>query len=231
MIDWHSHVLPSMDDGSQSVDESVAMLNMLREQGADCVLATPHFYANEESVSSFLQRRMSAYALLSQHFTDEHPRVLCGAEVRYYPGIAKMEELDALSIEETRILLLEMPMVKWTEYTVKELIELSVTRRLTIIMAHIERYLALQGMNVFERLRENGLLMQVNASLFERIGSRHKGLKLLSSGMVQFIGSDCHNLTTRAPSLGTAYAYIERKLGTDFIEWMNDFGYRAIRHK
>ena len=53
MIDWHSHVLPALDDGSRSVDESLALLKMLSEQGVDTVIATPHFYADRESLSSF----------------------------------------------------------------------------------------------------------------------------------------------------------------------------------
>ena len=50
MIDWHSHVLPQMDDGSKSAEESLAMLKMQSEQGVDTVIATPHFYANDESL-------------------------------------------------------------------------------------------------------------------------------------------------------------------------------------
>jgi protein-tyrosine phosphatase len=46
MIDWHSHILPLMDDGSRSVDESVSMLNLMSDQGVSHVIATPHFYAN-----------------------------------------------------------------------------------------------------------------------------------------------------------------------------------------
>ena len=45
MIDWHSHILPGIDDGSGSIEESLALLKMQREQGADTVIATPHFFA------------------------------------------------------------------------------------------------------------------------------------------------------------------------------------------
>jgi protein-tyrosine phosphatase len=213
MIDWHSHLLPEMDDGSRSVEESISMLDSLKAQGVSCVIATPHFLANEESVEDFLKRRDRSYKLLAQNMQSDHPRVLCGAEVKYYPGISKMKDLDRLAIEGTRILLLEMPMKRWTEYTFKELTALSATRRLTVVMAHIERYLAFHGTDMIERLCDNGLLMQVNASFFERFGSRRKALKLLQSGMIHFIGSDCHNLTTRAPRLEPAFELIGRKAG------------------
>ena len=57
MIDFHTHILPRMDDGSRSVEESLEMLDSMRQQGVKTVFATPHFYANDESVDSFLERR------------------------------------------------------------------------------------------------------------------------------------------------------------------------------
>ena len=224
MIDWHSHVLPFMDDGSQSVDESLQMLQILRDQGATSVIATPHFLANSESVDSFLERRESSYRSLLGAINDSHPRILCGAEVKYYPGIAKMDNIKSLTIEGTNILLLEMSMSKWTEYTFKELIELSGIRGLNIVLAHIERYLPVQGKEIFYRLRENGLFMQVNASVFENFAWRRKALALIDAGVVNFIGSDCHNLTSRAPNLSTAYNYISKKFGNEFLYQMAEFG-------
>ncbi len=230
MIDWHSHILPGMDDGSRSVEESLAMLEMMSEQGVSCVVATPHFYANAETYDHFLSRRRSSFEALSGHLTKTHPRVLCGAEVRYYPGIAKFNDLASLAIEGTRILLLEMPMMHWTEYTVNELIELSVTRGLTVVLAHIERYLPMQSIQIFNRLRENGILMQVNASYFKRISSRRKALSLLDAGLIHFLGSDTHNLTDRNPNLGSAYKIIEKKFGNYYVVQMNEFGNRHLGH-
>lgn len=231
MIDWHSHILPAMDDGSQHVQESITMLDLLAEQGVSCVIATPHFYANEESVEDFLQRRKASFDELMQAVNGQHPTILCGAEVKYYPGISKMKELGALTVEGTNILLLEMPMIKWTEYTVKELIELAGTRGLTIILAHIERYLSFQDRGVIERLSECGLLMQTNASFYTGFFNRQKALQLLRMGVVQFIGSDCHNLTSRAPNLRPAYEFIEKKLGEHFVSQMSEFGHSALGHK
>ena len=57
MIDFHTHILPKMDDGSKSTEESIAMLKMQAEQGIRWVVATPHFYAEPESPQDFLQRR------------------------------------------------------------------------------------------------------------------------------------------------------------------------------
>ena len=64
MIDFHSHILPGMDDGSQTVEESLTLLEMLRAQGVDTVAATPHFYARENSPEVFLRRRREAWERL-----------------------------------------------------------------------------------------------------------------------------------------------------------------------
>ena len=231
MIDWHSHVLPALDDGSKSVDESQRMLTALKEQGIACVIATPHFHANRESVDKFLQRRQESYERLMQIDQGSLPQVLCGAEVRYYPGIAKMEGLERLAIDGGGILLLEMPMDKWTEYTVRELCELASTRGLTVVLAHIERYLNLQSGGVVERLCANGLLMQSNASFFNDFITRHKAFRLLMSGNIHFIGSDCHNMKERAPQIGRAYELIEKKLGSEYVSQMREYGYKMLKHK
>ena len=55
--DWHSHILPNVDDGSRDVAESLKLLEMLAEQGVGKVIATPHFIADNESVSAFIKRR------------------------------------------------------------------------------------------------------------------------------------------------------------------------------
>ena len=56
MIDFHSHILPAMDDGSKNIEESLQMLRMLQEQGVERVIATPHFYADENPPDVFLRR-------------------------------------------------------------------------------------------------------------------------------------------------------------------------------
>ena len=118
MIDWHSHILPGVDDGSRDPDESLELLKMLKAQEIGTVIATPHIHANIESPDQFCERRKAAYEELSGAIPEGMPKIRLGAEVRYYPGIEKMSDLKKLRIEGTKLLLLEMPMSKWTEYTV-----------------------------------------------------------------------------------------------------------------
>ena len=228
MIDWHSHILPAMDDGSRGVEESLFMLELLKQQDVKTVVATPHFYANEESVDEFLNRRAKACEELSSAMEEGSVRLICGAEVRYYPGIGRMQDLRKLAIEGTNLLLLEMPMGKWTEATVNELTELSATCGMRIVMAHIDRYMGFIDLKTVNRLCENGLMMQVNANFFERMGTRRKALKMLDLGLIHFIGSDCHNLTTRPPKVCTAYETVRKRFGEDFLWQMTAYGNRLL---
>ena len=224
MIDWHSHVLPLMDDGSKSVEETLLLLKMQAEQGAKSVIATPHFYANDESVDSFLERREKSYELIKGSLSDALPKVLLGAEVAYYSGISRMEGLSKLCIEGTKLLLLEMPFSKWTDYVINEIYELASQGSVVVILAHIERYLGLQSIKVFEDLLDYGVIMQVNASFFCRFSTKRTAIKLLRRGTVKLVGSDAHNLLTRPPRLVDAYKKIEKNLGKDFIWDMDEYG-------
>jgi protein-tyrosine phosphatase len=232
MIDWHSHILPALDDGSKSVSESLSMLRFHTEQGIRCVIATPHFYANHDSVSSFLSRRTRSYERLCEGMAEKNtldfPHVICGAEVQYYLGISRLSDIDRLSLGSSKLLLLEMPMAKWSGYEVREVIELSRTSGLTLVLAHIDRYMPLQKPGVFDEFCENGILMQVNASFFDGLWTRKKALRWLEEGRLHFLGSDCHNLTSRPPKIEAAYAYIRRKFGRDLVENMTAYGYRML---
>ena len=228
MVDFHSHILPGVDDGSRSVEESLQLLDMLREQQVSAVVASPHFYANEQSVQEFLSRRQAAYETLSAQMQPDHPPIRLGAEVRFYPGISHLEELRSLCLEGTRLLLLEMPMTRWTDYTVKELLDMVNSRGVTLVLAHIERYRQLQDARVLDRLLRAGVLMQVNATFFTERLTRHRALKMLGNQMIHFIGSDCHGTRVRPPHMGEAIEIIGKKLGEGFLSQMNEFASEMI---
>lgn len=228
MIDFHSHILPNVDDGSRSVDESLRLLDLLRDQNVSSVVATPHFYANEQSVEKFLQRRQEAYEVLAKQMSSDHPIIRLGAEVHYYPGISRLDDLRALCLDGTRVLLLEMPMTHWTDYTIKELLDMVNSRGVTLVLAHIERYRQLQDKRLLERLLHAGVLMQVNATFFVERRTRHRALKLLGNQMLHFIGSDCHGIKIRPPHMGEAMDIIGKKFGDSFLREMNEFATEMI---
>lgn len=227
MIDFHSHILPGIDDGSKDTDESTAMLRMLSEQGITTVVATPHFDPDKESPDEFIERRRKSYeSLLS--VSGDCPRILLGAEVIYYDGISNLDGLHKLCIEGTSILLLEMPMCKWSSYALKELQNLSCTKGYTVMIAHIERYMSFQSVSVWQDITRMGILTQVNASFFLRPLTRRKAVSMLRKGSINVIGSDCHNLDTRPPQMGSAFQYITSKLGDEFLSDFADYNHQIL---
>ena len=213
MIDFHSHILPGIDDGSRSVEESAEMLRALYRQGVELVALTSHFYANENSPRHFLERRARAFARLAPVLGEDMPRVRLGAEVYYFREISHMEGLDSLCLEGSRLLLLEMPFNTWTEGETREVEELCRSGRFTVMLAHIERYWKDQRRSVWQRLREAGAVFQCNASFFRPGLHQGRAIRLLGQGYVQIIGTDCHNMEGRRPNMDVAAAALEKRLG------------------
>lgn len=223
MTDWHSHILPNVDDGSQSVEESIQLLKMLKQQGVDTVIATPHFHANSISVDEFKENCKTALDRLKAAIPSDFPKIVLGAEVRYYSGISKLKNLNELCVEGTDILLVEMPFEKWTKYTVNEIIELASMSNVTLVLAHIERYFSFVSSDTLTTLLRNGVHFQANASFFDSFTSRSKAIKMLKSGIISFIGSDLHNIKHRPPVLDRAFKVICKKLGQDYLANLNEY--------
>ena len=218
MTDFHSHVLPGIDDGSDSVETSLGMLARWREQGIDRVCATPHFYAEQDTPERFLRRRQAAFeALTAAAGAQPLPQLRLGAEVRYFPGIAMAEALPELCLSGTSFLLLEMPFIPWTE---RMLAEVSAIRDRGIfpVAAHVERYFSFNSPKLIRRFMDLDIFIQCNAEFFLERRTARKALRFLREEQVHFLGSDAHNLTSRAPNLGPALALMEKKLGPEALE-------------
>lgn len=193
MIDLHTHILPELDDGSTDTGMTYTMLLEEKRQGVKCVVATPHFYAQKESLDSFLQRR--DFALEKIAGLNGVPSVIAGAEVFYFEGISKTR-LDSLCFEGTDAVLIEMPFEHWAEHTLREICDISGKGYIPVV-AHVERYLSYHNSEALDRLFSEGVLFQSNVEFFTDKRTRKKAVKMLRQGKIQLIGSDCHNLTDR----------------------------------
>lgn len=219
--DFHTHILPGVDDGSRSVSESIEMLKMEAAQGVTRVVATPHFYPQHDHPERFLQRRKEAQALLEaqiqQH--DGLPTVYMGAEVYYFAGISDSEILPMLTINGSRYILIEMPTPPWTERMYRELEQIHEKQGLIPVIAHLDRYIApFHTYGIPQRLAQLPVIVQVNGSFFLRRSTRGLALRMAKEGTVRLLGSDCHDLDQRAPNLETAVQMIRRKLGQPVLE-------------
>ncbi len=219
IIDFHSHILPGVDHGSQSLEETLEMLRIMKSQGIDAVVATPHFYGDEEYPAEFLKRRNIAKEKLLDAVRDKDlPKLYFGAEVAYYRGMSESKALKDLAIEGTRAIMVEMPMGKWTSSMYDELEQIYDRQGLVPIVAHVDRYLTpLRDFGIPTKLSELPVLVQANASFFLKKNMVKRAKKLLANDMIHLLGSDTHNLDDRAPNLGPALDVINELLGSQII--------------
>ncbi|OUN95459.1 hypothetical protein B5F98_09330 [Pseudoflavonifractor sp. An44] len=231
VIDLHTHILPQMDDGSQDVNTSVALLHLLWEQGVHTVCATSHYYAHQECMEQFLQRRRQAvFALgdaLGEAGVEEYPSIRLGAEVAYFPGISQCPELEQLCLGGTRTLLLELSYTQWTPQQVEEVASLSLDRGYQVILAHPERFSHMRSYwKDMERMMALPIALQINADSLLHWGSRKLALELLNSTPRPLLASDCHNLTSRPPRLEKARLVVRKKLGVDILTRIDETALR-----
>lgn len=220
IVDFHSHILPGIDDGSASLEESIAMLEMEAEQGIEHVIATPHFYPRHNTPEKFLHKRAEAEAALREEMAkyEGMPRLSVGAEIYFFPGISDSEALRELTIGKNGCIILEMPHSVWSESMFREMEGIFVKQRITPIIAHIDRYLRpFQTRKLLERLVDLPVLVQANASFFLHTDTKRTALRLLREERIHLLGSDCHNTSSRSPNMGQALEVIEQRLGLDAL--------------
>lgn len=223
IIDIHSHVLPQIDDGSDSVEMSLAMLQKEAEQGIEHVVATPHFYASHDTPDNFLLRREEAAKHLNEAVAGNTklPKIHLGAEVAYFRGMSESDALQNLRLGDSRYIMVELPMRRWDDDVYRELSRIYQRQNLTPVVAHIERYLSrFTAERIISAMEELPVLLQVNASFFLQKNTARMALRLLKNERIHLLGSDCHNMDGRSPQLGEAVQEIRRHLGKDALEWI-----------
>lgn len=231
--DFHSHVLPGIDDGSSSLEESIAMLELEAKHGVSHVVATPHFYARHDSPEQFFKRRMDAELRLREIIgkREDLPQITVGAEVYYYSGISESNILQKLTIGNTKYIMIEMPFPPWTDAMYEELRRIQMRQGLTPIVAHVDRYIGpFRTYQIPERLQELPVLVQANASFFLRRGTQHMALRMLKEDKIHLLGSDCHNMKERPPNLRPAAKKIHEKLGRDTLRRIYSYEKDILRN-
>ena len=216
IIDFHSHILPGIDDGAKDINESIALLDKLAENNTAIVVATPHFYCEEQSVSSFIEKRNEAFARLKPHLKEHHPRIVLGAEVLYNPILAGNDLLYDLKIQGTDFVLLEMPYSNLDDEIIDNVAVIANTMDLKLIIAHIERYLHFTSFKSLTRLMDLDVLGQMNVKSLSGFSSRRSCFKLIKNGYVHALGTDIHRINRPVPFVKDAFPVLDKKFGKGF---------------
>ena len=219
MIDFHTHILPRMDDGSRRMAETQKMLKMEYDQGVRQVVASSHFYAQHEFPETFLDRRGRRLArvreILHEEEWGQEMQIFGGAEVLYYNGMADSPMLPSLCIEGTDTLLLEMPFSQWDKEVYREVRKIIEHRRIKVILAHVERY-------------SLPLTIQLNAGEILQFGKKKLCRELLNSGIPVLLGSDCHNTGRRAPNMLKGKKAVDKLAGAGKSEEIDRLGEQVL---
>jgi len=195
-VDIHSHLLPEIDDGVQSLEESISLIKKFKLLGYTKLITTPHiisdFYPNTQEII------MEKLSLVQDAIKNENIDIIIEAGAEYYL------DMHFLSLIETQNIIPFMNhyVLFETSYTDKPIIlELAIQSLLENgyipVMAHPERYHYLHNdMEKYRNLKALGVLFQINAkSLFNKTSPSYKlALKLIQLGLVDFIGSDAHRM-------------------------------------
>ena len=203
LIDMHSHFLPGIDDGCKTPEESREVLRLSRQQHVRLIVGTPHYYS-DKPVEQFLAERQTALEKVLDVLTPDvrWPRIRLGAEVYYRPSLIHEDRLPELCYEGTRYLLLEMPFSKWSPNILRDVERISAVYGVTPVIAHIERYMKQQDRSVINELMNMDVLIQINAAYVLNCYPSFRVRHMIRDGMVNILGSDCHNMDNRGPNMG-----------------------------
>ncbi len=210
-IDFHTHILPELDDGASSLKVSLEMLNCLCKQKVDKIVLTPHYYSHREPIEEFLEKRQASFAKLMSSFSVDTPKLYLGTEVYFSDYLFNNKNLTDLCIADTRVMLLELPYNKTVDDRMIDKIDRLIgDYGILPVIAHIERYPSLiRSRRLLDRLLMIGCVLQVNVSSFTRFG-KHRLLRLLEKGYIGALGTDAHNITTRTPDYDSGYSWLQK---------------------
>lgn len=216
-IDIHCHILPGVDDGSDSLETSMEMLHMADEDGISQIILTPHDkpwhrkmdYTRMNALVDQLQER------LCQEGMDI--RLYMGSELYYRNGLTEeIDQGEAVTLANSQYVLVEFDPLADYDYIRSGVYALLMGGYYPIV-AHVERYknVCCKMSRVIE-LIDMGSFMQVNAgSITGQYGISAKQLtkKMLKQDLIHFVATDAHDLNRRQPCLSQCAQYIGKKYG------------------
>ncbi len=232
MIDLHTHILPAIDDGAQSIAESVALLKEEQKQGVSTVVLTPHYNNEVLDLNLFLKQRNDSYAALIEAVKKENlsMNLLLGAEVYLDPFIVTID-LSQLVIENTNYILLELPVTHFP-VNIKKVFYHIRLKGFIPILAHVERYTYFRNRpEILKDLVDTGVLCQINADKLFKWRDQKFIRSCFIHDMVHVLASDTHSLDKRPPLLADAYKKVEKMINKSTRKYLEDNAAKIIQNQ
>ena len=198
MKDLHCHLLPGIDDGSKSFDESISLLKEMSKNGIKELIITPHYIENSEYVCNNSDKK-KLFDTLNKRIKKENIdiRIYLGNEVFYTSNFAELlKKKEIKPLNNSKYILFEFPMHEHYKSSQENLLKL-ISKGYVPILAHPERYKRfLDNPDIAEEYLRMGVLLQGNfPSLFGKYGRGPKKLLkyYIKKGWISFLGSDTHH--------------------------------------
>lgn len=225
MVDIHSHILPQVDDGSHSLDESIEMCWASADDGVRVMVATPHAHDGKHKTHDveLLNEKVEE---LNNHLRG-NPKIVLGCELRFTHEIVKQlcETHTAPTIAGGPYALIEFPHAIIPPGSERPLCEL-MRNQITPIIAHPERNaMLIAEPNRLYELVSLGVLGQMDTgSITGQFGKRVQKTArvMLENGLIHFIASDCHNMRNRLPGMSAAVALTAKIVGEEYASAMSN---------
>jgi protein-tyrosine phosphatase len=220
LIDLHSHILPGLDDGPQSLVESLNMANTAVSVGITYLFATPH---HRNGQYSNVKCKILEHALEFNRFLarENIPLIVYpGQELRIHREIFNSIEMDEILTLDNKgkYLLIELPTGEVPPYTMDIIYELKL-KEITPIIVHPERNMGFLEDHhlLFEVVREGALTQLTSGSVIGHFGKKVKSFseRIIEHNLAHFIASDAHNSGPRGFSLQEAFQTISKTFGTN----------------
>ncbi len=192
--DWHSHILPGVDDGIKTIDDSIAVLKRYEEVGVGKVWLTPHVMEDYPNTPESLRERFSE---LKEAYGGSIDLRLASENMLDSLFEERLQKNEFLPMGDNGQHLLVETSYMNPPYGMDEMIEGAIGLGYTPILAHPERYRYMEEDDYY-KWKERGLLFQTNyMSLVGGYGdtARKKCEWLLKEGMIDICGSDVHRLS------------------------------------
>ncbi|SEL20541.1 protein-tyrosine phosphatase [Carnobacterium iners] len=222
MIDLHCHILPGIDDGAKTMDESIVMARLAVAEGITHILATPHYkngrWTNEKDTIiqgvQLVQKELDDREIALTLFPGQEVRIV--GELMQDIAENRIQFID----EDNQYLMIEFPTATIPAYTDSLFFNLKKTG-VTPIIVHPERnHALLKDPNILLSLIQKGALAQLTAGSY--VGTFGKKIQqfskqLIAANLVHLIASDAHNITTRSFHMKDAYRKLEKEFGKETV--------------
>ena len=204
MTDLHTHILPGMDDGPKDLEAARQLLALQLRQGVRRIALTSHYHPEMEPLDAFLDRREGAFEEL-QKVCPSELTLKRGCEVYFTPALLNLDAAK-LCLEETSVLLLELPVLQKPAFLTEVLAALA-QRGITVLIAHAERYQYVRrDPGILARWKELGAVIQISSG--SMVGDPLAG-KLVKWGLADVLASDAHSPRHRPPDLKKGLAALD----------------------